>query len=103
MLDDPIPAKDIIAGRPRARTSVLYASPDGSYVCGVWHCTPGKFHWTFSGHETMHLWEGRARVTLASGESLVVERGDLAHFAPGKTIWHVTKTIRKVFAIASTP
>lgn len=100
---DPIPAGDIIEGHPRARTHVLYAAPDGSYTSGVWHCTPGKFHWTFTGHETMYLWEGRAKVTLESGQTVVVEQGDLAHFAPGKTVWHITKTIRKVFVIAAGP
>lgn len=99
--DDPIPKSGIIKGRPKARTFVLHEEPDGSYACGIWHCTPGKFHWTFDVDEFVYFIEGEARVVWDDGRRISVKKGEAAYFPEGHTIWTISKTVRKVFVARS--
>jgi len=97
--DDPIPKTDIIEGRPRARTFMLHADPDGHYACGIWHCSPGRFHWNFGVDEFVYIIDGEARVRYDDGHKIVVRKGDVAHFPKGHCVWHVTKKVKKVFVM----
>ncbi len=99
--DDPIPASDIIEGRPKARTYVLREDARGRYACGIWHCTPGTFHWTFDVDEFVYFVEGEALVRYEDGRRIVVRKGEAAYFPGGRCVWTVTKTVKKVFVIRS--
>lgn len=97
--DDPLPARDVLAGKPKAGTYALFAAP--GYACGVWHCTPGRFHWTFEKDEFVYFLAGRFRLYWPDGRSITVRRGDAAYFPKGRCVCTVTKTVRKVFVIRS--
>jgi hypothetical protein len=98
---DPIPESDIVAGRPKARTFLLYEESDGRYACGIWHCTPGRFHWTFGKDEFVYFVEGDARIRYEDGRAIRVRAGEAAHFPEGRCLWTVTRTVKKVFVVRS--
>ncbi len=98
--DDPIPASDIIDGKPTAKTYVL-AEAAGGYACGVWHCTPGKFHWNFGIDEFVYFVEGEARLRWDDGRTVTVRKGEAAYFPRGHCVWTVSKPVKKVFVLRS--
>lgn len=98
---DPIPVSDIVRGKPKASTFVLFQETDGTYVCGVWHCTPGVFHWTFGKDEFVYFLQGDARIRYDDGRRIRIRTGDAAHLPRGRCLWTVTKTVRKVFVARS--
>lgn len=99
--DDPIPASDVIKGNPKARTYVLHEDDGGAYVSGVWHCSPGTFHWNFARDEFVYFVEGEARLRWDDGRTITVRKGEAAQFPKGHCIWTVTKTVKKVFVLRS--
>ena len=99
--DDPIPEADIIRGNPRARTYVLHEGDGGAYVSGVWHCSPGTFHWNFAKDEFVYFVEGEARLRWDDGRTIAVRKGEAAYFPEGHCIWTVSKTVKKVFVLRS--
>src|SRR3990172_9072772 len=94
---DPIPASDMVAGRPRARTFLLHEEDGGRYACGIWQCTPGSFHWTFGKDEFVYFVEGEARLRYEDGRTIRVRAGEAAHFPEGRCLWTITKAVKKVF------
>ena len=96
--DMPIPAEWIHEGNPQARGVVLIQSADQTQSAGLWECTPGKFEWNFSWHETAHILEGEVTIQEEGGATYTLGVGDFVHFPLGlKTHWHVKRTVRKVF------
>lgn len=93
--EDPIPKGQVLAGHPRARTSLL--DTQGDRVAGVWHCTPGRFRWVFPADEFVYFLAGEASITWESGESLTVRQGDYALLPKGKAVWTIKKAVRKTF------
>ncbi|HKZ89935.1 MAG TPA: cupin domain-containing protein [Thermoplasmata archaeon] len=99
--DDPVPAADIIKGSPKARTFLLYDEDGGRYACGIWHCSPGTFDWTFGVDEFVYFLEGDARIRYEGGRTIRVKGGEAAHFPPGRVRWTITRTVKKVFVARS--
>jgi uncharacterized cupin superfamily protein len=98
---DPIPEADIIRGHPKAQTYVLHESDGGAYVCGVWHCTPGTYHWNSANDEFVYFVEGEARLRWDDGRTITVRKGEAAHFPKGHCVWTISKTVKKVFVLRS--
>lgn len=72
----------------------------GSYECGVWECTPGRWRRQIVKAEFCQFLAGRCTFTADSGEVLEIEAGD-AIFFPANTlgIWDVKETVRKSYLV----
>jgi uncharacterized cupin superfamily protein len=97
---DPIAAKDVVSGAPRAADFVFSVSPDSRETRGVWTCTRGSFRWTFDVNETAVILEGRVTVRMDDGVLLDLKAGDLAFFPRGqKSVWTIEENLRKVYVL----
>lgn len=93
----PIPAKDIVYGKPEASVALLWRNEAGTLFNGVWHCTPGGFYLDHA-DETVAFIEGRATVTPDGGEPVELTAGDTGFFPAGtRVLWEVHETVRKAF------
>lgn len=74
----------------------------GNNACGLWECTPGRFHRQLPQAEVMHILTGKGTFFPAKGESVRFVAGDTLFF-PANTEgeWLVEETIRKVFVVLS--
>ena len=97
----PIEPSWITEGDPVARGTILTQSADKRVSSGLWSCQPGKFEWTFSWDEFIHVLEGDVEIREAGTDNSVTLRaGDMAHFPLGmKTHWHVKQAVRKFFVV----
>ena len=94
------PAADrIISGDPLQTAHVLYTSPDGRYVSGLWSCQPGKWRVVFTECEFCQILEGEIIITSDDGTTTTVRAGD-TFVSPAGFLgtWEVTKPARKAFA-----
>jgi uncharacterized cupin superfamily protein len=92
----PIPADWVHEGRPQARNRVISKSRDGAAFTLLWECTAGVFTWRYDYDETLHIQEGEAMLSDASGERRI-GAGDVIFFPAGARVtWHVDRYIRKV-------
>ena len=92
----PIQADWIIDGDPQARNRVLSKSQDGAAFTLLWDCTAGAFTWRYDIDETIHVLEGGATLTDASG-TRAIEAGDVVFFPAGSVAtWRVRNYVRKV-------
>jgi hypothetical protein len=63
-----------------------------------WECEPSEFGWEYSSRETAYVLKGKAEVTAAGGERVVIGAGDLVVFAKGlKCRWKILQRIEKVY------
>lgn len=93
----PIPAEDIISGKPESSMAILWQSEDGRLYNGVWQCTPGVFMLK-SPAETICLVDGHVTITPEGGEPLEVAPGEVAFIPEGtRARWEVHETVRKAF------
>ena len=101
--DMPIEPSWILEGEPQARGTILLQSADKRVSSGLWSCTAGRFQWTFSWDEFVHVLEGEATITDEAGNTLTLQAGESAHFPLGlKTEWHVPNFVKKTFTIRTT-
>lgn len=86
-------------GHPETWTRVLFSSPDGRTQVGIWQCTPGG--WVIvdrSDTETIHVLEGRARITDADGTAHDLGEGDAIVLPRGWSgRWDIIETVRKLY------
>ncbi len=93
----PIAPSWIIEGNPTASSCALSRSADGTATTLVWHCTEGKFNWSYDFDETILILEG----------SIVLENDQLrpTRYGPGDVIffkdgahakWHVEGRVKKL-------
>jgi len=96
----PITPAWILEGAPTARGTILLQSADKLVSSGLWSCTAGRFRWEFSWDEFIHVLEGEVTIRDASGKSIRLAAGDMAHFPRGLvTEWHVPNYVRKFFTL----
>ncbi|WP_424214338.1 cupin domain-containing protein [Streptomyces sp. BI20] len=89
----------ILAGDPVVTGRVLWESPDGGRIRGVWQITPGvvtdteadELFVVVSGRATVEV-EGGGTLELGPGTACVLRAGD-------RTVWTVHETLRKVYEI----
>jgi uncharacterized cupin superfamily protein len=89
----------ILAGSPEVTEMVLWESPDGRIVRGVWRISEGTVTDTEQ-DELFVVIEGRATIVVADGPTLEVGPGDVCVLERGaRTTWTVHEALRKVFQI----
>lgn len=98
--DMPIEPAWVLEGTPAARGKVLLQSADKLVSSGLWTCTAGRFRWTFTWDEFIHVLEGEVTIQEEGGKKHTLKAGDFAHFPRGlKTEWHVPNQVRKFFTL----
>lgn len=90
-----------ISGDPMEASKIVWTSPDGTVMIGVWECTPGTFSATRVGYsEVAHIIAGDFRLTDSEGTATDHGPGDLVVTNEGWVgTWDVRETVRKVFVI----
>jgi uncharacterized cupin superfamily protein len=93
----PIPADWILTGSPEARSRELARSQDGASTVMAWSCTAGRFNWSYTVDETVHIISGEVFVTNEKGEECRLGPGDMAFFPAGsRSTWRVPVEVRKL-------
>ena len=78
---------------------MLWESPDGRIVRGIWRITQGTVTDTEQ-DELFVVIEGRATIEVADGPTIDVGPGDVCILERGaRTTWTVHEPLRKVFQI----
>lgn len=73
---------------------------------GTWKKEPSTFVWQFPELETIYVTKGEVHVTPHHGskETILIQQGDFATFAPGlRATWRVTQPFEKQVILADTP
>ena len=93
----PINPAWIREGNPIARAAELHRSADGTAFTVVWHCTAGKFDWTYHLDETIYIIEGSIVLSDAGNPPRRLGPGDVVFFPKGSQVsWEVEGHVRKV-------
>lgn len=86
----------VTAGNPEMKSWVLHTAADGTMMAGIWECTPGSYHATYTAYEYVVLIAGRivitpdggTPVTVAAPDAFVVEKDF-------KGTWDIIEPVRK--------
>ncbi|MES0185627.1 cupin domain-containing protein [Mesorhizobium sp. C386A] len=90
----------MIEGESHTSGKLLYKGPEGRSECGLWVCTPGKWHCHVTRDEFCHFLEGRCTYVHESGEVIQIEPDTAAFFPQNwKGVCTVHETIKKVYMI----
>ncbi|MGB3147274.1 MAG: cupin domain-containing protein [Paracoccaceae bacterium] len=85
-------------GNPQMKTWVLHMSKDGSMASGIWECSPGSYHATYTAYEYVVLIAGRIVITPDGGTPVTVQAGDaFVVEADFKGTWKIEEHVRKHF------
>ena len=88
------------AGSPAMKTWVLHTSTDGNMASGIWECTKGSYHATYTAYEYVVLIAGRITITPDGGTPVTVKAGDafvVEHDFKGT--WTIEEDVRKHFDV----
>lgn len=86
------------AGNPQMKTWALHTSSDGSMLSGIWECTKGSYHATYTAYEYVVLIKGRITITPDGGTPVTVNAGDaFVVEADFKGTWTIEEDVRKHF------
>ncbi|GES32620.1 hypothetical protein San01_51070 [Streptomyces angustmyceticus] len=97
---EPLDASQIVAGDPVVTGKVLWESPDGQQIRGIWQITPGVVTDT-EANELFVVVSGRATIEVEGGPVLEVGPGDACVLREGdRTQWTVHETLRKAYHIS---
>ncbi|MFG3205617.1 cupin domain-containing protein [Streptomyces sp. NPDC048192] len=96
---EPLDPQQIVSGNPEVTGKVVWTSPDGRQIRGIWQITPGVVTDT-EADELFVVISGSATIEVADGPTLEVGPGDMAVLRAGdRTTWTVHETLRKAYAI----
>ncbi|MGW1279098.1 cupin domain-containing protein [Streptomyces tsukubensis] len=96
---DPLDPAQIVSGAPEVSGKLLWESPDGRLLRGIWQITPGVVT-DVEEDEMFVVVSGRATVEVEGGPTLRIGPGDLGVLRRGdRTTWTVQETLRKAYAI----
>ena len=88
----------MIEGKSHTSGKLLYKGPEGRSECGLWVCTPGKWHCHVTRDEFCHFLSGQGSYIHDNGEQIPVAAGTLVFFPAGWTgISIITQTLTKAF------
>ena len=88
----------VTEGAPKMKTWVLHTSAAGDMVSGIWECSVGSYHATYTAYEYVVLIEGRIVITPDGGTPVTVEAPDAFVVEPTfKGTWKIEKNVRKHF------
>ncbi|MFD7627221.1 cupin domain-containing protein [Streptomyces sp. NPDC059851] len=91
----------IVSGHPVVTGKVLWESPDGTQVRGIWQITPGVVT-DVEANELFVVVSGRATIEVEGGATLEVGPGSACVLREGdRTTWTVHETLRKAYQISS--
>ncbi|MFJ9852008.1 cupin domain-containing protein [Streptomyces sp. NPDC101150] len=97
---EPLDPEQIISGDPVVTGKVLWESPDGKQIRGIWQITPGVVTDT-EANELFVVVSGRATIAVEGGSVLEVGPGDACVLREGdRTQWTVHETLRKAYHIS---
>ncbi|MEU0050972.1 cupin domain-containing protein [Streptomyces sp. NPDC006184] len=97
---EPLDPEQIVAGQPEVTGKVVWESPDGRQIRGIWQITPGVVTDT-EADELFVVISGSATIEVEGGPVLTVGPGDMAVLRAGdRTTWTVHETLRKAYAIS---
>ncbi|MEN2418491.1 cupin domain-containing protein [Streptomyces rimosus] len=97
---EPLDPAQIISGDPVVTGKVLWESPDGKQIRGIWQITPGVVTDT-EANELFVVVSGRATIEVENGPVLEVGPGDACILREGdRTRWTVHETLRKAYHIS---
>ena len=88
----------VTAGNPQMTTWVLHTTADGTMMSGVWECTRGSYHATYTAYEYVVLIAGRIIITPDGGTPVTVAAPDA--FVVEKDFagtWEIVEPVRKHF------
>ena len=88
----------VTEGAASMKTWVLHTSNDGNMVSGIWECTVGSYHATYTAYEYVVLIAGRITITPDGGTPVTVKAGDafvVEHDFKGT--WKIEENVRKHF------
>jgi uncharacterized protein len=88
----------VTEGSPSMKTWVLHTSNDGNMMSGIWECTVGSYHATYTAYEYVVLIAGRITITPDGGTPVTVRAGDafvVEHDFKGT--WKIEENVRKHF------
>lgn len=90
----------VVSGDPVVTGKVLWESPDGKQVRGIWQITPGVVT-DIEANELFVVVSGRATIEVEGGSVLEVGPGDACFLREGdRTRWTVHETLRKAYHIS---
>lgn len=96
---EPLDPAQVVSGDPVVTGKVLWESPDGRQVRGIWQITPGVVTDT-EANELFVVVGGRATVAVEGGATLEIGPGDACVLRAGdRTTWTVHETLRKAYHI----
>jgi uncharacterized protein len=96
---DPLDPATIVSGSPEVSGKVLWESPDGKQIRGIWQITPGVVTDT-EANELFVVISGRATMEIKGGETIELGPGDACVLEEGaESIWTVHETLRKAYHI----
>lgn len=88
----------VTEGAPRMKTWALHTSAAGDMVSGIWECTVGSYHATYTAYEYVVLIAGRITITPDGGTPVTVVAGDSFVVEPTfKGTWKIEENVRKHF------
>ncbi|MER6308991.1 cupin domain-containing protein [Streptomyces sp. NPDC001739] len=97
---EPLDPAQIVSGAPEVTGKVLWESPDGRQIRGIWQITPGVVTDT-EANELFVVVSGRATIEVEGGSVLEVGPGDACILREGdRTRWTVHETLRKAYHIS---
>ncbi|MFF4944521.1 MULTISPECIES: cupin domain-containing protein [Streptomyces] len=100
LVPEPLDAAQIVSGDPVVTGKVLWESPDGKQIRGIWQITPGVVTDT-EANELFVVVSGRATVAVEGGATLEIGPGDACVLREGdRTTWTVHETLRKAYHIS---
>lgn len=92
----------VVAGDPQHDTQLLFTSPDGGLMAGVWTSTPGRWHTFRDRDEYCHIISGRCALISKTGQRWEFEPGSSFMIPDGFVgFWEVMETTTKHFVIRS--
>jgi uncharacterized protein len=88
----------VTEGAPQMKTWVLHTTADGTMMSGIWECTPGSYHATYTAYEYVVLITGRIVITPDGGTPVTVQAGDAFVVEKDfKGTWKIEEAVRKHF------
>ena len=88
----------VTEGSPSMKTWVLHTAADGSMVSGIWECSVGSYHATYTAYEYVVLIDGRITITPDGGTPVTVVAGDAFVVEPTFIgTWKIEENVRKHF------
>lgn len=88
----------ITESNSKANAWALHTSAAGDMVSGIWECTVGSYHATYTAYEYVVLIAGKITITPDGGTPVTVKAGDSFVVEPTfNGIWKIEENVRKHF------